>query len=102
MAWLGAVGARTSRILMGTSVLTPTFRYNPAIVAQAFATLGAMFPGRLILGVGTGEGLNEVPATGLPWPELKERTARLKEAVTLIRQLWTEPRLSFRGQFYRT
>jgi coenzyme F420-dependent glucose-6-phosphate dehydrogenase len=102
MAWLGAVGARTSRIIMGTSVLTPTFRYHPAIIAQAFATLGAMFPERIILGVGTGESLNEVPATGMPWPEQKERTARLKEAVALIRQLWSEPRVSFRGQYYRT
>jgi coenzyme F420-dependent glucose-6-phosphate dehydrogenase len=83
-------------------VLAPTFRYHPAIVAQAFATLGAMFPKRVILGVGTGESLNEVPATAMPWPEPKERTARLKEAVTLIRQLWSEPRLSFQGQFYRT
>ena len=63
-AWLGALGARTSRIVIGTSVLTPTFRYHPSIVAQAFGTLGAMFPGRVILGVGTGESLNEVPATG--------------------------------------
>ncbi|MDB6014582.1 MAG: fgd [Gammaproteobacteria bacterium] len=102
MSWLGAVGARTSRIVMGTSVLAPTFRYHPAIVAQAFATLGVMFPERVILGVGTGESLNEVPATGMPWPEPKERTARLKEAVALIRQLWSEPRVSFRGQYYRT
>ncbi|HEY1899308.1 MAG TPA: glucose-6-phosphate dehydrogenase (coenzyme-F420) [Steroidobacteraceae bacterium] len=102
LAWMGALGARTSRILMGTSVLTPTFRYQPAVIAQAFATLGTLFPERMILGVGTGESLNEVPATGLPWPEPKERTARLKEAVTLIRQLWSEQRVSFRGQFYRT
>lgn len=102
MSWLGAVGARTSRIVMGTSVLSPTFRYNPAIVAQAFATLGVMFPERMILGVGTGESLNEVPATGMPWPEPKERTARLKEAVALIRHLWSEPRVSFRGEYYRT
>jgi coenzyme F420-dependent glucose-6-phosphate dehydrogenase len=102
IAWLGALGARTSRILMGTSVLTPTFRYHPSIVAQAFATLATMFPERIILGVGTGESLNEVPAVGLTWPDPKERTARLKEALTLIRQLWSEQRLSFRGQFYRT
>ena len=102
IAWLGALGSRTSRIVMGTSVLTPTFRYNPAVVAQAFATLGAMFPGRVILGVGSGESLNEVPASGLKWPEAKERTARLKEALALIRQLWTEPRVSFAGQYYRT
>jgi coenzyme F420-dependent glucose-6-phosphate dehydrogenase len=102
IAWLGALGTRTSRILMGTSVLTPTFRYNPATVAQAFGTLGAMFPGRVILGVGTGESLNEVPALGIEWPEPKERTARLKEAVALIRQLWREDRVTFQGQFYRT
>ena len=102
IAWLGALGARTSRILMGTSVLTPTFRYHPAIVAQAFATLGAMYPQRMILGVGTGESLNEVPATAAAWPEPKERTARLKEAVSLIRQLWSEQRVSFRGQYYQT
>ena len=102
IAWLGALGARTSRIVMGTSVLTPTFRYHPSVVAQAFATLGAMFPERVILGVGTGESLNEVPALGLPWPEPKERTARLKEAVALIRQLWSESRVSFQGRYYRT
>ena len=102
MAWLGALGARTTRILMGTSVLTPTFRYNPAVVAQGFATLGAMYPNRMILGVGTGESLNEVPASGAPWPEVKERTARLKEAVALIRQLWSEQRVNFRGEYYQT
>jgi coenzyme F420-dependent glucose-6-phosphate dehydrogenase len=102
LAWLGALGARTTRILMGTSVLTPTFRYHPSVIAQAFATLATLFPERVILGVGTGESLNEVPATGLPWPEPKERTARLKEALELIRKLWSEQRLSFRGQFYRT
>jgi coenzyme F420-dependent glucose-6-phosphate dehydrogenase len=102
MAWMGALGARTSRILMGTSVLTPTFRYHPSVVAQAFGTLGAMFPQRVILGVGTGESLNEVPALGLAWPEAKERTARLKEALTLIRQLWSEDRVSFKGRYYHT
>jgi coenzyme F420-dependent glucose-6-phosphate dehydrogenase len=102
LAWLGALGARTSRIIMGTSVLTPTFRYHPAIVAQGFGTLGVMFPGRVILGIGTGESLNEVPATGFEWPEMKERFARLREAVTLIRRLWQEERLSFAGEFYKT
>ncbi len=102
LAWLGAIGARTSRMAIGTSVLTPTFRYHPSIVAQAFGTLGAMFPGRVILGIGTGESLNEVPATGAPWPEFKERFARLREAVTLIRTLWREERVSFEGQYYRT
>ena len=102
LVWLGALGARTSRLVMGTSVLTPTFRYHPSIVAQAIGTLGAMFPGRVILGVGTGESLNEVPSTGAPWPDFKERFARLREAVTLIRTLWRGERISFEGQYYRT
>jgi len=102
LTWLGALGASTSRILMGTSVLTPTFRYHPSVVAQAFASLACLFPGRVALGVGTGESLNEVPATGMPWPEQKERTARFKESIDLIRRLWHEPRLTFQGQYYRT
>jgi coenzyme F420-dependent glucose-6-phosphate dehydrogenase len=102
LAWLGALGAKTSRIVMGPSVLTPTFRYHPSIVAQAFGTLGSLFPGRVILGVGTGESLNEVPATGNPWPEFKERFARLRESIALIRRLWTEERVTFDGEYYRT
>jgi coenzyme F420-dependent glucose-6-phosphate dehydrogenase len=102
LAWLGALGASTSRIVMGTSVLKPTFRYHPSIVAQFFGTLGVLFPGRVILGVGTGESLNEVPATGMAWPETKERFARMREAVSLIRKLWTEDRVTFEGQYYKT
>jgi coenzyme F420-dependent glucose-6-phosphate dehydrogenase len=100
-AWLGAAGERTSSVLLGTSVTTPTFRYHPAIVAQAFGTLGSLHPGRFILGVGTGEHLNE-GALGIPWPDNKERFARLREAVKLIRLLWTEQSVSFEGEFYRT
>ncbi len=102
LVWLGALGARTRRIVMGTSVLTPSFRYHPSVVAQAFGTLGAMCPGRVILGIGTGESLNEVPSTGMAWPDFKERFARLREAVTLIRRLWREERVTFEGQYYRT
>ena len=98
--WLGAVGARTSRILLGTSVLTPTFRYHPGVVAQAFATLGVMYPGRVILGVGTGESLNEV-TLGIPWPEPPERFRRLKESLTLLNKLWTGERVSFDGEFWQ-
>jgi coenzyme F420-dependent glucose-6-phosphate dehydrogenase len=101
MTWLGALGARTSRITMGTSVLTPTFRYHPAIVAQAFATLGCLYPGRVVLGVGSGESMNEVPL-GVEWPESKERFARFREAVKLIRILWSEERVTFEGDYYRT
>lgn len=101
LAWLGALGARTQRVLMGTSVLTPSFRYHPAVVAQAMATLACLAPGRVLLGVGTGESLNEVPL-GITWPDQKERFARLREAVELIRRLWTEERLTFEGTYFRT
>ena len=100
-AWLGAAGERTSRILLGTSVVTPTFRYHPAVVAQAFGTLGCLFPRRVILGVGTGEHLNE-GALGIQWPDNRERFARLREAVRLIRQLWTEQSVTFDGEYYHT
>ena len=56
----------------------------------------------MILGIGTGESLNEVPATGMQWPEPKERTARLRESVKLMRKLWSEDRVSFAGEYYRT
>lgn len=101
LPWLGALGARTERILIGTSVLTPTFRYHPAVIAQAFATLGCMFPGRILLGVGSGESLNEAPL-GLEWPDGKERFARLKEALSLIDELWSGERVSFEGKYYTT
>ncbi|MGH6888945.1 MAG: glucose-6-phosphate dehydrogenase (coenzyme-F420) [Rhizomicrobium sp.] len=102
IAWLGALGARTRRVLLGTSVLAPSFRYHPAIVAQAFATLGVLYPGRIILGMGTGESMNETPATGMPWPEQRERTQRFRESLDLIGTLWSKERVSYAGQFYRT
>ncbi|MDO7882587.1 glucose-6-phosphate dehydrogenase (coenzyme-F420) [Antiquaquibacter soli] len=101
MPWLGALGASTDRIIMGTSVLTPTFRYHPGVIAQAFGTLGSLYPGRVILGVGTGEALNEA-TLGIPWPESPERFARLKEAIQLIETLWAEDRVTFEGEYYRT
>ena len=101
-AYLAALGERTSRVELGTSVLTPTFRYEPAVVAQATATLAMLNPGRVILGTGTGEAMNEVPVTGREWPEYKERLARFREALTLIEQLWREDRVTFEGEYYRT
>ncbi|MEU1547224.1 MULTISPECIES: glucose-6-phosphate dehydrogenase (coenzyme-F420) [Nocardia] len=103
LAWLAAVGERTQRIQLGTSVLTPTFRYNPAVIAQSFATLGCLYPDRVMLGVGTGEALNEI-ATGYTgeWPEFKERFARLREAVDLMRALWTGDRVDYDGEYYKT
>jgi coenzyme F420-dependent glucose-6-phosphate dehydrogenase len=99
LPWLGAAGARTSRVAIGTSVLTPTFRYHPAVIAQAFATLGCLYPGRVILGVGSGESLNEV-ALGATWPDGKERFARLREAVAMIRALWSGERVTIEGEHY--
>ena len=75
-AWLGALGASTKRIRMGTSVVTPTFRYHPA--------------------------MNETPVTAADWPEPGERVRRLREAVRLMRKLWTEDYVTFEGKYYRT
>jgi coenzyme F420-dependent glucose-6-phosphate dehydrogenase len=100
-AWLGALGERTRRVRMGTSVVTPTLRYHPAIVAQATATLGCLDPGRVFLGVGTGEAMNEVPV-GVTWPDQKERFARLREACELMKRLWTEERVTYEGTYYQT
>ncbi|MEO9239239.1 MAG: glucose-6-phosphate dehydrogenase (coenzyme-F420) [Jatrophihabitantaceae bacterium] len=102
LAWLAAVGERTSRVQLGTSVMTPTFRYNPAVVAQAFGTLGCLYPDRIMIGIGTGEALNEVAVARLEWPDFKERFARLREAVELMRQLWSGERVTFDGQYYQT
>jgi coenzyme F420-dependent glucose-6-phosphate dehydrogenase len=103
LAWMTAVGERTKRLQLGTSVLTPTFRYNPAVIVQAFATMGCLYPDRIFLGVGTGESLNEI-ATGYEgdWPEFKERYARLRESVRLKRELWLGDRVDFEGEYYHT
>ncbi|HWH26267.1 MAG TPA: glucose-6-phosphate dehydrogenase (coenzyme-F420) [Pseudolysinimonas sp.] len=107
LTWLAAAGERTSSIVLGTSVMTPHYRYNPAVIAQVFGSLGVLYPGRIVLGVGTGEALNEV-ATGWrgagsqDWPEFKERFARLRESIRLIRALWTGDRVSFEGEYYST
>ena len=102
LVWLGALAERTTTATLTTSVLTPTMRYAPAIVAQAFATLGCLAPGRVALGIGSGEALNETPATGAPWPKFKERSERLAESVELIKALWDGERVSFEGTYYRT
>src|SRR4051794_17525174 len=101
MAWLAAAAQRTTRVTLGTSVLTPTLRYHPAVVAQTFGTLAELSPGRIFLGVGTGEAMNETPATGGAFPGRKERRMRLAEAIRLIRLLWTEERVEFDGDYYR-
>jgi coenzyme F420-dependent glucose-6-phosphate dehydrogenase len=105
LAWLAFVAARTERLLLGTSVMTPTFRYNPAVVAQTFATLACLAPGRVLLGVGTGEAINEVAVGSVDeggWPDFKVRFARLREAVTIMRRLWTEESVTFEGEYFHT
>ncbi|MET9325392.1 glucose-6-phosphate dehydrogenase (coenzyme-F420) [Tsukamurella sp. NPDC003166] len=103
LAWMAAVGERTERVKIGTSVMTPTFRYNPAVIAQAFASMACMYPDRIFLGAGTGEALNEY-ATGFQgeWPEFKERFARLRESVRLMRELWSGEVVNFEGEYYHT
>jgi coenzyme F420-dependent glucose-6-phosphate dehydrogenase len=102
LPWLAAAGQRTASALLGTSVLTPTLRYHPSVIAQAFATLDCFSPGRIFLGVGTGEAMNETPVTGGEFPGRKERRLRLAEAIELIRLLWSDERVDFDGDYYRT
>ena len=102
LAWvtLSALGQRTSRISMGTTVTCPTLRYNPAVVAEAFASLSLLYRGRMFLGVGSGEALNEEVAMG-SWPKWPERSERLVEATAIIRQLWTGQHVHHKGQYYQ-
>jgi len=100
-AWimLAALGQGT-KISFGTGVTCPTYRYQPAVVAEAFASLGILYPGRVFLGLGTGEALNEEAATG-GWGKYPERAARLIEAVQIMRALWTGKEVSFQGKYYQ-
>jgi len=100
MPWLAAMGQASSKAVLGTSVLTPTLRYHPSIVAHSFATLASLSPGRIFLGIGSGEAMNETPATGQEFPGRKERRLRLAEAIELIRKLWDEERVDFKGDYY--
>ena len=104
-AWmvLGAVGARTQRIRLGTGVTTSIYRYHPAIIAQAFATLDELFPGRIYLGLGTGEAMNEMPLAGpgQPWPRYKERLARTVEGLQIMRALWSGDFVDFDGKYFQ-
>jgi len=98
---LALVGNSTSRISFGTGVTCPTYRYHPAVVAHAFASLAILNPGRVFLGVGTGERLNE-QATTNTFGKYSERHDRLIEAIELIRQLWSGSRISFAGRYFQT
>ena len=93
---------KTRNIKVGPWVTVPTgARYHPAIIAQAAATLDNMYPGRLLLGVGTGEALNERPFWNGNWPSWDERKDRLVEGIRLIRQLWESPEpFKFEGKYF--
>lgn len=97
---LGAISRETERLRVATGVTCPTFRIHPAIIAHAAATVAAMMPGRFMLGVGSGERLNE-HILGDPWPPVPERLERLEEAIGLIRMLWSGELRSHRGRHYR-
>lgn len=100
-AWvtLSAIGAHTSKIKFGTGVTCPSYRYSPAVVAQAFATLEILYPGRVFLGLGSGEALNEEAATG-QWDQHDIREARLTEAIDVICSLWTGREVNHLGQYF--
>src|SRR4051794_22767572 len=96
-AWLGAA-LQATRFPIGT-VCCPVFRYHPAVVAQAAATLAEMFPGRFWLALGTGQALNE-HTTGEPWPEKPERRQRVREAADVLRALWSGEMVSHHGRVH--
>jgi len=96
---LGGVAHATSRLVVGTAVTCPTLRIDPTIVAQAAATTAAMFPGRFIFGVGTGERLNE-HVLGQHWPPSDVRRDMLEEAVEVIRALWSGEQVDHDGDYY--
>lgn len=102
MAWvtMGAIAQRTKKIWLGTTVTCPTFRYTPPVVAEGFASLSLLMPGRIFLGVGSGEALNEEAGTGL-WPKWPERSERLVEATDLIRKLWAGGQVMHHGKYYQ-
>ena len=100
-AWvtLSSVGSRAPSSWLGTTVTCPTMRYNPAIVAEGFASLSLLYPGRVFLGVGSGEALNEEAATG-GWPKWPERWERLVEAIDVIRALWSGQEVRHQGKYF--
>jgi coenzyme F420-dependent glucose-6-phosphate dehydrogenase len=98
-AWIASAAARIDGTCFGTAVTPPLLRYHPGLIAQAFATLSQLYPGRINLGLGTGEAINELPL-GYRFPEYAERNARLEEALKIIRGLWDGQTLRFRGDYY--
>jgi coenzyme F420-dependent glucose-6-phosphate dehydrogenase len=85
--WLATAAERTKKMKFVTGVTSPVYRYHPAIIAQSFASLDTLYPGRIALGLGTGEALNELPL-GFSWPSGGVRLERTREALEIIRSLW--------------
>ncbi len=98
-SWMGSLGEATERLTFGPGVTCPSFRYHPAIIAQAAATLGAMYPGRFWLGLGSGEALNE-HFVGSSWPEPHVRLRMMQEAIEIIGQLFTGKVIKHREDGY--
>jgi coenzyme F420-dependent glucose-6-phosphate dehydrogenase len=99
--WLGAVGATTEKVQLGTAVTPAVKRYHPVLVAQAFATLEDMFPGRVFLGYGSGESLNESPL-GYDWPGGDEQLEMMDEALEMIRRLWNGETITGGSKHFKT
>src|SRR3954470_20526060 len=99
--WLGAAGPAAQGAALGTGVPPIPAPSRPALIAQAWMTLERMFPGRMFLGIGSGEALNEVPV-GDEWPPVADQIARMDEALSIIDRLWRGETLSEPGRFYRT
>ncbi len=99
-AWsfMGALGSRTS-LNFGTAVTCPGFRYHPAVIAHAAATLGAMYPGRFYLGLGAGEALNE-HVVGGAWPEIGIRSAMMFESIEIINKLFSGNVVKHKGEYF--
>ena len=93
--WMAAAAERTKNMQFITGVTAAVYRYNPAIIAQAFASLDVLYPGKIGLGVGTGEAMNEVPL-GFDWPSADIRLARTTESIQIINKLWKKRRRSTR------
>jgi coenzyme F420-dependent glucose-6-phosphate dehydrogenase len=99
--WLGAAAEATERVPIGTGVTPPGPRYHPVLIAQAWATLEWMYPGRPYLGFGSGESLNESPL-GADWPPPREQVERMEEALELIHRLFAGERVDHRGKHFTT
>jgi coenzyme F420-dependent glucose-6-phosphate dehydrogenase len=97
--WMSAAMQQV-KIPFGTAVTAPYLRYHPAITAQAFATMQGLYGNRVILGVGTGEAMNEVPL-GFDWPKYPERKDRLIESIEIIRALWKGGFVDYDGKYYK-